>query len=30
MTTIHAYTNDQVLTDVYHSISAARARPRSR
>ena len=25
MTTIHAYTNDQVLTDVYHSDSAPRA-----
>ena len=26
MTTIHAYTNDQVLTDVYHRTCAARAR----
>ena len=29
MTTIHAYTNDQVLTDVYHEICAARAAPRT-
>ena len=28
MTTIHSYTNDQVLTDVYHETCAARVRPR--
>ena len=31
MTTIHAYTNDQVLTDVYHSaIFAAPGPPPNR
>lgn len=30
MTTIHAYTNDQVLTDMYHSDPYRRGRPRSR
>ncbi len=30
MTTIHAYTNDQVLTDVYHPTCAAPVRPRCR
>ena len=29
MTTIHAYTNDQVLTDVYHKTCAAPVRPRT-